>query len=43
MVLKNNLGCRFFDRKIKTNGWLEDSGKDLINFVQDYVSEELII
>ena len=33
------LGADFLDRKIKTNGWLEDSGKDLINFVQDYVSK----
>jgi phosphoribosylformimino-5-aminoimidazole carboxamide ribotide isomerase len=33
------LGADFLDGKIKTNGWLEDSGKDLINFVQDYVSK----
>jgi len=33
------LGADFLDGKIKTNGWLEDSGKDLINFVKDYVSK----
>ncbi len=33
------LGADFLDGKIKTNGWLEDSGKDLISFVKDYLSK----
>ena len=32
------LGADFLNGKIKTNGWLEDSGKDLINFIDDFVS-----
>ena len=37
-MAKNNLRCRFLNGKIKTNVWLEDSGKDLINFIDDFVS-----
>ena len=33
------LGADFLNGKIKTNGWLEDSGKDLINFIDDFVSK----
>ena len=32
------LGADFLNGKIKTNGWLEDSGKDLINFIDDFGS-----
>jgi len=32
------LGADFLNGKIKTNGWLEDSGKDLINFIDGFVS-----
>ena len=32
------LGADFLDNKIKTNGWLNDSGNDLINFLEFHIS-----
>ena len=32
------LGADFLDNKIKTNGWLNDSGNDLMDFLEYYIS-----
>ena len=33
------LGADFLDNKIKTNGWLNDSGNDLIDFLEYHISK----
>ena len=33
------LGADFLDDKIKTNGWLNDSGKDLMDFLKYHISK----
>ena len=33
------LGADFLDDKIKTNGWLNDSGKDLMGFLEYHISK----
>ena len=32
------LGADFIDRKVSTGGWLENSDKDIIDFISDYKS-----
>jgi len=33
------LGADFLDKKIKTNGWLNDSGNDLMDFLEYHISK----
>ena len=33
------LGADFLDNKIKTNGWLNDSGNDLMDFLNYHISK----
>ena len=33
------MGADFLDDKIKTNGWLNDSGKDLMGFLEYHISK----